>query len=177
MKKLAVIFPGAGYGLDCPLLYYADFLFETKGYDRIAMNYEGILCNRNLGLDEKIKQLRQYELEKIGGIDFGAYDELIFLAKSVGTVEAGWIAEKMDVKVQQIFLTPIKEAMDYCIGTTKVVIGTEDPAYTAYREHCDGTNIDTLYIEGANHSLEVIGRPYESIEALKKVMEFIDEET
>ena len=30
MKKLIVIFPGVGYGLDSPLLYYADFVYKDK---------------------------------------------------------------------------------------------------------------------------------------------------
>lgn len=174
MKKMVVFFPGAGYGMDSPLLYYADFLFETKGYDRLVMNYEGILCNRELELEEKIRQLREYELERVSQIDFTMYDEVVFLAKSVGTVEAGWLAEKLDIKVQQIFLTPMKEALNYCTGMAKVVIGTADSVYAMYKEYCDKEKVDTLYIKDGNHSLEVVGKPYESIEMLKKVLEFIE---
>lgn len=43
MKKLAILFSGAGYGLDSPLLYYANFLFEIKGYERLHMKYQDIL--------------------------------------------------------------------------------------------------------------------------------------
>ena len=34
MKKLVIIFPGAGYGLDCPLLYYADFVYAFSPTSR-----------------------------------------------------------------------------------------------------------------------------------------------
>ena len=57
MKKLIVLFPGAGYGLDCPLLYYADFLFETNGYERIHMDYQSVLSNRELSMENKLIQI------------------------------------------------------------------------------------------------------------------------
>lgn len=57
MKKLIILFPGAGYGLDSPLLYYADFIYETKGYDRIHMNYQSILSNTDLSLESKLAQV------------------------------------------------------------------------------------------------------------------------
>ena len=38
-KKIAVIFPGRNYGTDCPLLYYARLVLESRGYETIAVNY------------------------------------------------------------------------------------------------------------------------------------------
>lgn len=81
MKKLVVIFPGAGYGLDCPLLYYADFLFETKGYERVHMKYLDILSRKDIVLEEKIKMLREYTWNQVKDIDFPEYQEVIFLSK------------------------------------------------------------------------------------------------
>ena len=43
-----------------------------------------------------------------------------------------------------------------------------------YKKYCEKNGIHTLYIDNANHSLEVEGKPYESIEVLKMVMEFIE---
>ena len=80
MKKLIVLFPGAGYGLDSPLLYYADFVFETKGYDRVHMNYQSILSNTELSLEEKLAKVREYVLEQVNDVDFTSYDEIIFLS-------------------------------------------------------------------------------------------------
>lgn len=50
MKKLIIFFPGVGYAMDCPLLYYADFIYETNGFDRIYLNYQSILSNADLTL-------------------------------------------------------------------------------------------------------------------------------
>ena len=174
MKKLIVIFPGAGYGLDSPLLYYADFLYETKGYERIHMDYQTILSNRELSIENKIAMVREYVYEQVKDIDFTLYDEIVFLSKSIGAVEAGILAQKLDINAIQIFITPIEEAISYCEKDSYVVIGTNDKAYQTYKNYCDTNDIKALYIDEANHSLEVEGKPYQSIEVLKNVIQFIE---
>ena len=173
MKKLMIVFPGIGYGPDCPLLYYGDFLFETKGYERIHVQYPASLADRFIPLEIRLEQLRKYEAEQLRTVDLADYEEIVFLSKSVGTVEAGWIAETLGLKVRQIFLTPLEEAMGYCRADSKVVIGTRDSAFPAVKTYCEKHQIDALYIEDADHALEIAGKPEESIEVLKKVIEFI----
>ena len=69
MKKLIVIFPGIGYGLDSPLLYFADFLYETNGYERIHMNYQSVFSDRELSLDNKLEdESIEYYVDKIKNI-------------------------------------------------------------------------------------------------------------
>lgn len=174
MKKLMIVFPGIGYGLDSPLLYYADFVYETKGYDRIHMNYQSIFSNKELSLENKLQKVREYVLDQVKGINFDLYDEVVFLSKSVGSVEAGILAERLKLDVVQIFITPIEEAVSYCNANSIVVIGTQDKAYELYKNHCEENKIKALYIKDANHSLEVEGQPYESIDVLKNVMRFIE---
>lgn len=77
MKKLAIIFPGANYGLDSPLLYYADFIFEANGYERRHKDYEQV--------------------------NFSEYDKIVFLSKSMGAVKAGEMAVKLWIDVKQMF--------------------------------------------------------------------------
>lgn len=174
MKKLVIMFPGVGYGLDCPLLYYADFVYETKGFDRVHMNYQSIFSNRDLSLENKLQKVREYILEQVKDINFNSYDEVVFLSKSIGSVEAGILAERLKLDVVQVFITPIEEAVSYCNNNSCVVIGTQDKAYELYENHCDKNKIRALYIKDANHSLEVEGQPYESIDVLKSVMRFIE---
>ncbi|MCQ2506160.1 MAG: hypothetical protein MJ113_03185 [Lachnospiraceae bacterium] len=38
-KKLAVLFPGIGYSVDRPLLYYSKKVLKAKGYEIIEVNY------------------------------------------------------------------------------------------------------------------------------------------
>lgn len=175
LKKLLIMFPGVGYGFNHPLLYYADSVFEEKGYERKYMKYQEIFLDRELTFEEKADKVREYVEEQANQIDFSMYEEIIFLSKSVGSLEAGALAEKLGIKIKQIFLTPIEQAISYCKDGSYVVMGTNDEAYLAYKEHCEKNEIKVLYIENANHSLEIQGQPYENIEILKKVMEFIGE--
>ena len=174
MKKLVILFPGVGYGFDHPLLYYADFIFEAKGFERIYMRYQDIFFDAEFSFEDKAAKVRVYVSEQAKLIDFCAYDEIVFLSKSVGSVEAGILAEKIGMKVTQIFITPIEGAISYCNGDSYVVIGTKDEAYPIYKKHCDDNEVRVLYVNNANHSLVVVGEPFQSIDILKDVMKFID---
>lgn len=175
MKKLVVFFPGVAYGFKHPLLYYADLLYEAKGYERKYMSYQDICMDIKLSLEEKMVKVREYVFEQANSIDFKEYEEVIFLSKSIGTVEAGALAEKIGIKVTQIFLTPIERAISYIKCGSTVVIGTRDEAYSVYKKHCEEHNVKVLYIEDGDHSLEIQGEPYKNIDILKQVMQFVDE--
>ena len=176
MKKLVILFPGAEYGLDCPLLYYADFLFETKGYERLHMKYQDILCRADISVEDKIELVRQYTWEQVKDVDFVQYQEVVFLSKSVGVVEAGVVAEKLGANVKQIFLTPVEGSEEYLKNDSLVIIGTNDKAYSHYKKICEEKAVKVLYIDGADHSLEILGEPFTSIHALEEVMHFIETE-
>ena len=174
MKKLVIMFPGVGYTMDCPLLYYASFLYEAKGYEQIHMKYNHILFEPDLTKEEKTLKARNYIWEKSKGIDFSAYDEAAFLSKSFGTAEAGILAERLGIEPVQIYLTPMPRALPYIKETDKVVIGTADEVYPECKTYFDEHGIIPLYIEGANHSLELKEKPFESLQILQDVMKYID---
>lgn len=174
MKKLAVIFPGVGYTMDFPFMYYASFLYEAKGYEQISMKYNSILFEPDLTREEKTLKARDYIWEKVKDIEFSVYDEVVFLSKSFGTAEAGILAERLGISPVQIYLTPVPRALPYIKEEDTVVIGTADEVYPECKEYCDAHGIKPLYIEGANHSLEVKGKPFESLEILKDVMRYIE---
>ena len=175
MKKLVVIFPGAGYGLDSPLLYYADFLFESKGYERLRMDYSYILRGKEFSVENKIRTLREYVWTQIEDIDISQYDEVIFLSKSIGTVEAGVLADRLGASIKQVFLTPVKEAAPYIKEDSILVIGTRDKEYSFYKELCDAKKVTALYIEGGDHLLEIQGKPFDSIKALEEIIRFVND--
>ena len=172
-KKLVIMFPGVGYTMDCPLLYYASFLYETKGYEQIHMKYNSILLNPDLTREEKTLQARDYVWEKAKEIDFSAYDEVVFFSKSFGTAEAGILAERLGITPTQIFLTPLPRALSYIKKTDTVVIGTADEVYPECKAYFDEHGIQPMYIEGADHSLERKGKPFESLEILRDVMHLL----
>ena len=174
MKKLAVMFPGVGYTMDCPLLYYASFLYEAKGYEQIHMKYNSILLEPEVSREEKTLRARDYIWEKVKEIDFSVYDEVVFLSKSFGTAEAGYLAEKLGINPTQIYLTPVPRALPYIKEADTVVIGTADEVYPECKAYFDEHGIKPLYVEDADHSLEVKGKPFESLEILRDVMRYIE---
>lgn len=173
-KKLVIMFPGVGYTMDFPLMYYASSLYEAKGYEQVHMKYNSILFEPDLSKEEKTLKAREYIWEKAKDIDFSAYDEVVFLSKSFGTAEAGILAERLGISPIQIYLTPMPRALPYIKEGDTVVIGTADEVYPECKKYCDEHGIKPLYIEGANHSLEVEGKLFESLEILRDVMRYIE---
>ena len=173
MKKLVIMFPGVGYTMDCPLLYYASFLYEAKGYEQIHMKYNSILLNPDLPREEKTLRARDYVWEKAKDIDFTTYDEVVFLSKSFGTAEAGILAERLGIAPTQVYLTPIPRALPYIKRKDTVVIGTADEVYPECKAYFEEHGIQPMYIDGADHSLERKGKPFESLEILRDVMHLL----
>lgn len=174
MKKLVIMFPGVGYTMDYPLMYYASFLYEANGYEQIHMKYNSILLDSDLTKEEKTLKAREYVWEKAKDIGFSAYDEVVFLSKSFGTAEAGILADKLGINPVQIYLTPVPRALPYIKKADTVVIGTADEVYPECKAYFDEHGIKPMYIEGANHSLEVKGKLFESLEILKDVMKVVE---
>ena len=51
-NQLAVLFPGIGYHIDKPLLYYSAKLARARGYDLLAVQYPALptgLCKDRAG--------------------------------------------------------------------------------------------------------------------------------
>lgn len=173
MKKLVIMFPGVGYTMDYPLLYYASLLYEARVYEQIHMKYNSIFFESDLTREEKTLKVREYVWEKVKDIDFSAYDSVVFFSKSFGTAEAGYLAEKLGIKPVQIYLTPIPRALPYIKEGDIVIIGTADEVYPECKTYFDEHEIPPMYIDGADHSLEVKGKPFESLEILRNVMEYV----
>lgn len=90
-NQLAVLFPGIGYHIDKPLLYYSAKLARARGYDLLAVQYPALPTGLR-GHAEKIEQAVQTALsaaeEQLAAIDWTAYDRVFFLSKSIGTAIA-----------------------------------------------------------------------------------------
>lgn len=173
-KKIVVIFPGGNYSADCPLLYYAGFKFEVRGYEKVSISY-GNLINKGNSVVECIEEIKRVVLLKLQDIDFSQYDDIVFVSKSVGTVIAGWIDENLCIKARHIYLTPIKETLPYIKNGKNiiaVVAGTKDKLLDTniLKEHCIKENIYLKLIEGAGHRLEVRDDINKNIELLREIV-------
>ncbi|QAA32630.1 hypothetical protein [Clostridium manihotivorum] len=174
-KKIVVLFPGAKYSTDCPLLYYAGFKFEVRGYAKLAISY-GDLLKQDILIDECIEDIKNLTLIQLQQLDLSKYDDIVFVSKSLGTVVAGWVEEKLCIKVRHIYLTPVEETLPYIQhekDIITVVAGTKDKhlSIDILKDHCLKENIYLKQIDGAGHRLEVWGEMDKNIQILKEVVD------
>ena len=169
-KNIIVLFPGRGYTVNNPLLYYAKHKYEAKGYECISINY-GDSFDEGKTFDD----VKNIVLTQTKDVDFSLFGDVLFFSKSVGTVLAGWLAETLDIKVRHIYLTPLQGTLRYIKGRDIqiVVAGTKDKYLDSVilSEHCEKEKINLELIENANHSLEINGDVSENIDILKRIVD------
>lgn len=173
-NKLIVLFPGGGYSVDMPLLYYAKFKYELRGYEVLKISF-GEYASSSKSEEEIFSAIRQNILLQIDEIDFNSYDDIVFASKSMGTLFAGWLADERNIKVKHIFLTPLENTLPYikCYNILLVIAGTEDEKLnaTTLQEHCAKTGIRMKQFEGVGHRLEVLDDMDRNLEILRQIVE------
>ena len=173
-QKLAIIFPGIGYHVDKPLLYYARKIATSLGYTCICVSYPDLskeeIKNR---LQESIQRvMKQVEEQLSDVVDMNQPQELLFISKSIGSVVSAEYRKRHNLKVPQVIYTPIQETLTYGIENAIVFHGTNDSWCNTedLKEVCVKNNVSLQLLENANHSLE-IEDVIINIEYLKKIME------
>lgn len=148
-KKLAVIFPGTGYTKDRPLLRDSRKILDDEGYEVLCIEWEGY------------KTRYEQASGKLDNIDFDQYEDVIFVCKSIGTDVASTYVEKHDLKVRQIWYTPLQNAFDVCSadiekGSIIAFIGTDDERSNVdrIRTKAEELEIELHVYDGCDHSLE-----------------------
>lgn len=176
VQKLLVLFPGIGYTCDRPLLYYAKKIAQNNGFTVIALDYGSTFSGNSLkNLSEETAKIGLKACEQqIQNIPFEAYDRIIFVSKSIGTLMA-YLAEqkikqscKLTTSIQHIYLTPIEACFQYIKSADTVMIGGKDQYATheAVYEFRRATHAQTFLFENANHSLEVNGNIQQTLDIL-----------
>ena len=174
-KKLAVIFPGIGYHVDKPLLYYSKKIAESLGYEIKEVPY-GNFPKGVKGSPEKMEEafysaLSQTE-EILKDVVFGDYAQILFLSKSVGTAVCSAFAKKHNLKPDNIFYTPVEATFGFAEAPGIVFHGTKDPWVESeiVIRACEKKGLPLYITEGANHSLET-GDVVTDLQNLKEIME------
>lgn len=178
-RKLAVFFPGIGYTVDKPLLYYSRKIAASAGYDIKPLPYTGF-PDKVRGDKERMRESYQIALkqaeEMLVDVDFDDYDELLFVGKSVGTIVAAEIASRIRKSVQFVLYTPVEETFGFPIGDAIVFTGGNDPWVEKRRisELCREKDILCTVIPSANHSLET-GDLQTDVASLQMIMKRTEE--
>ena len=178
-KKLFVIFPGMGYTKDKPLLYYAGKIARNKDYEIIDIDYTHFFTAAKFDdaeVDVKIEKSYEMVVEKLGAVDFKAYDTVVFAGKSMGTMLSARYAEEYGVEAEQLWYTPLKSTYEHGCRKAIAFIGTADPFSDVAKmgETAKAQGIPLYVYEGGNHSLET-GDMETDLKTLGDVMKHTEE--
>ena len=163
MSRLAVVFPGIGYTADKPLLHYCRRLVAALGYEIRIMNYKGFpskVKGDRKRMEESFSIALEQSLEMLSEISLEAYEDILFIGKSVGTIVAAKLASESPVKerIRLVLYTPLPETFSFSFGEAIVFTGTADPWVgqdsSPIPGICKERGIPCTQINKGNHSLE-----------------------
>lgn len=155
-KKICVVFPGIGYHTDKPLLYYSKKYMMAHGYEIVDVTY-GKLSGH---LPEEIQKVFDdgwtKALDSLKTVDFSEAEDIVFLSKSIGTAISARYAVEKELKVRNIYFTPLEITMQYADSDGIAFHGTTDPLVDTdeLTSLCKAKNIPLYTYEGGNHSIE-----------------------
>lgn len=173
--KLAVIFPGIGYHTDKPLLYFGKKLAKEYGYEVAEASYGGFPTDIK-GNEEKMRASFFHALaqakELLKAVDFGQYEELLFISKSIGTAVASAFAKELGLAAKHIYYTPVTASLPMMEQEGIVFHGTGDPWIETEQliAACKAKGFPLYLTEGGNHSLET-GNVRVDLRNLQVIME------
>lgn len=159
-STLTVLFPGASYPYEAPLLWYAQRGALAAGSDVLGLEYGYWAAHEELNFDEDGERLVDEALAAISvASSTSSYLSMVFVSKSMGTYIAGQAAQRLaDIPVRHLFLTPAPAAIPLMQEQGGfVVVGGDDDVFPSHHiatiENCPGLSLTVL--PGANHALEV----------------------
>ncbi|MCD8119336.1 MAG: alpha/beta hydrolase [Lachnospiraceae bacterium] len=178
-KKLAVVFPGVGYHVDKPLLYYSKKIALQHGFEVLDVPYGGFEQGMR-GDAAKMRRAFESALAQsediLKSVKFEDYDTVLLLSKSVGTAVAAAYAAKRGIQTKNIFYTPVEESFSVMKDDGIVFHGTADPwiPEEVFEREIQRAGYPCERIEGGNHSLET-GDVARDIGNLQRIMRISEE--
>lgn len=181
--RICFMFSGLGYTYEKPLLYYVTMLMLKHGIDVIQIHYTYSKELMTKSTDEIADvMMKDIDLVLQDVLSHNDYKNIIFAGKSLGTIPLIQRVMKDEVykDAVMLLLTPLltrSELFESLLESTHkglIAIGTRDHYYTeeVYQLKTNTMNIDV--IENADHSLDVLYTPAESLKALETVLDGIE---
>ena len=155
--KTAVLFPGIGYSIDKPLLYYSGRVAKELGYEVVSVPYSGF-PTKVKGDAARMQQSYDIAFEQSKEIlkDIRWGEDILFIGKSIGTIVAVQYAKAFDIPARYVLLTPLVETFEGIRAPATAFHGTADPwaSTEEIKRRCAEKGIPLYLTAGANHSLE-----------------------
>jgi predicted alpha/beta-hydrolase family hydrolase len=179
---LAVLLPGLNYTCDMPLLYYSTRLLEQRGADVLQLHADYV--TRDFQAASPLERLQRLSADAQAVVESGltrqSYTRLVLVGKSIGTLAlASLMASPTAANAITIWLTPLLgqpwlvEAAMKTHSPALFVAGTADSTFdaAALKRIQDSRGAEAILVEGANHSLEIPGDPWQSIQKMGEIMQ------
>mgnify|MGYP003295489611 CR=1 FL=1 len=111
----------------------------------------------------------------ISHIDFNGYDDVIFIAKSIGTVVACQIKEKYHIPATLILFTPLNETLPYIHSKNDiklVAVGDKDRYIDVemLQKVCDNESVLCHTEQGVGHRMEVLSDLDKNLDIISNVI-------
>jgi hypothetical protein len=187
-KSICIMLPGLGYTTQRPLFHYGTSICLNNHVDVLHINYNfgknGYFAT--LSEEEQVHWMYEDVKSVVEEVLKGTnYDQCFLFSKSIGTIPMAleWTHKNFFQNTFGIWLTPlIKEDHVYntLLNTEQpslCVIGDQDHHFIKGRISSLKENelISTVIIPNADHSLEIYGDISATMEAVKIVMESVQE--
>ena len=145
--------------------------FPVKKGDKLAGTRVIPLVISEEKMQQAFESLYEQAEKSLSAIDFDKYDEILFVAKSVGTIIASAYAEKHSIRCRQILYTPLKYTYNFAHREAIAFIGTSDPwsIVSEVQAFSQKQQVPMYTYENANHSLETTDT-LENLKILQDVM-------
>lgn len=166
-KKIVISFPGAR-GCEIPLLYFGAKHFEDMGYEKRFIGYP---ASREITLENVLNNA----LEMLRDMDWNQYEDIVFVAKSLGTVVSCTVRERLGIPAKLVLFTPLEETLPYIRKDNSVLLsamGDREPYLEASRltELCEQERIRCHIEPGVGHRMEVAGDLRRNLEIVYRVV-------
>lgn len=166
-RKIVISFPG-GRGNEVPLLYFGAKHFENQGYEKLFVNHP-------LSGEDDFEAIYENAKRTLDKVTFGEYEQVVFVAKSLGTVVACRLKEELQIPAELILFTPLEETLPYIRATNQirlVAAGETDRFLESARlqEFCEKEGIPYYIEPGVGHRMEIKGNLERDLEILGNVL-------
>lgn len=165
-KKIVFSFPG-GRGTEIPLLYFGAKYYEDKGYEKVFISHPGSGKDFD-SLFENAKLI-------INSFNLKEYDDIVFVAKSIGTVVACRLKEEMNINASLVLFTPIVDTLPFIKKDNQIILvaaGNKDRHLESETlcDLCERENVSYYIEQNVGHRMEVKNNLEKNLQVIKKVI-------
>ncbi len=166
-RKLVISFPG-GRGYEVPLLYFGSKHFEDLGYEKIFISHP---ASGEKDFDALLKNAERV----IESIDFDEYEDVVFIAKSIGTLVACKIKDKYNISASLILFTPVESTLPYIKEDNDILLvaaAERDRHWDTQilKNHCEKENVKCYVEPNIGHRMEVMNDLKRNLEVISNVI-------